>query len=348
MPVTTIEWIDNKVKIIDQTRLPAELVYLHIDQVEILAEAIKKLRVRGAPAIGIAGAFGVLLGIQQLHGEDKNQFFAELDRVITCLRGTRPTAVNLSWALERVRRAAEIHRQEPVAEIKKILVAEAQKIYEEDRQTCRALGRHGAELLPDPAIVITHCNTGALATADFGTALGVLFTAHAQGKKLHVFVDETRPLLQGARLNMWELMQEGIPCTLMSDNAAAFVMQRQKVDCCIVGADRIARNGDTANKIGTYSLAVNAQRHGVPFYVAAPISTIDFNIASGAEIPIEQRAAEEVTDGFGRRTAPLGAPVYNPAFDVTPHELIGAIITEAGVIRPPYERNLPILQVRTT
>jgi methylthioribose-1-phosphate isomerase len=347
MPVTTIEWLDNKVKLIDQTKLPGELVHLHIDQVEVLGEAIKKLRVRGAPAIGIAGAFGVLLGVQHFHGEDKTQFFAELDRTVNYLRGTRPTAVNLSWALERMRRTAEAHRQEPIAQIKKKLFTEAQKIFAEDQETCRALGRHGAVLIPNPATIITHCNTGALATADFGTALGVLFTAHAQGKNLHVFVDETRPLLQGARLNMWELMQEGITCTLICDNAAAFVMQRQKIDCCIVGADRIARNGDTANKIGTYSLAVNAQKHGVPFYIAAPISTIDFNIATGSEIPIEQRAAEEITEGFGRRTAPSNAVVYNPAFDVTSHELIAAIITEAGVIRPPYERHLEGLQPRS-
>jgi methylthioribose-1-phosphate isomerase len=346
MPVTTIEWLENKVKIIDQTRLPAELIYLHIDQVEILGEAIKKLRVRGAPAIGIAGAFGVLLAIQHFHGENKNQFFAALDRAVDYLRGTRPTAVNLSWALERMRRTAEAHRREAIAQIKKLLFAEANKIYEEDRQTCRALGRHGAELIPNPATIITHCNTGALATADFGTALGVLFSAHAQGKKLHVFVDETRPLLQGARLNMWELMQEGISCTLICDNTAAFVMQRQKIGCCIVGADRIARNGDTANKIGTYSLAVNAQKHGVPFYVAAPISTIDFNINTGEQIPIEERVAEEVAEGFGKRTTPVGAQVYNPAFDVTPHHLISAIITEAGVIRPPYEQNLPLLLAR--
>jgi methylthioribose-1-phosphate isomerase len=347
MPVATIEWLNNKVKLIDQTRLPGELVHLHIDQVEVLGEAIKKLRVRGAPAIGIAGAFGVLLGVQHFHGEDKGQFFSELDRAVAYLRGTRPTAVNLSWALERMRRTAEAHREEPIAQIKKKLFTEAQKIFAEDRETCRALGWHGAALIPSPATIITHCNTGALATADFGTALGVLFTAHAQGKKLHVFVDETRPLLQGARLNMWELMQEGIACTLICDNAAAFVMQRRKIDCCIVGADRIARNGDTANKIGTYSLAVNAQKHGVPFYIAAPISTIDFDIAAGTDIPIEQRAAEEVTEGFGRRTAPPSAAVYNPAFDVTPHELIAAIITEAGVIRPPYEQQLPELQSRS-
>lgn len=346
MPVTTIEWLDNKVKLIDQTKLPGELVHLHIDQVEVLGEAIKKLRVRGAPAIGIAGAFGVLVGVQHFQSDDKSKFFSELDRTVTYLRGTRPTAVNLFWALERMRRTAEVNKAKTVAQIKQLLFTEAQKIFAEDQETCRALGRHGAALIPNPATIITHCNTGALATADFGTALGVLFTAHAQGKKLHVFVDETRPLLQGARLNMWELLQEGIACTLICDNAAAFVMQRQKIACCIVGADRIARNGDTANKIGTYSLAVNAQKHGIPFYIAAPISTIDFSLATGEEIPIEQRAAEEITEGFGRRTAPPNAAVYNPAFDVTPHELIAAIITEAGVIRPPYERHLPELQIR--
>jgi methylthioribose-1-phosphate isomerase len=343
MPVTTIEWINNQVKLIDQTKLPAELIHLHIDEVESLGEAIKKLRVRGAPAIGIAAAFGVLLGVQRFDGEDKNKFFAELARVITYLRGTRPTAVNLAWALDRMRRTAEAHRHKTIVQIKEELFNEANKIFVEDQQTCRALGRHGAELIPNPATIVTHCNTGALATADFGTALGIIFTAHAQGKKLHVFVDETRPLLQGARLNMWELMQENIPCTLICDSMAAFVMQRQKIDCCIVGADRIARNGDTANKIGTYGLAVNAQKHGVPFYVAAPISTIDFNISTGGEIPIEERAADEITEGFGRRTAPPNARVYNPAFDVTPNDLIAAIITEAGVVRPPYGQNLPKL-----
>ncbi|MCG3119186.1 MAG: Methylthioribose-1-phosphate isomerase [bacterium] len=344
MPVTTIAWIDHKVRLIDQTKLPTDLVYLDIDEVETLGEAIKKLRVRGAPALGVAGAFGVLLGLQKFHDEEKAKFFLELQRVVTYLRGTRPTAVNLAWALERMQRIAEAHREQPLAQIKNALFAEANKIFVEDQQTCRAIGRHGAALIPDPATIITHCNTGALATADFGTALGVAFTAHAQGKKLHIIVDETRPLLQGARLNMWELLQENIPCTLICDNMAAFVMQRRKIDCCLVGADRIARNGDTANKIGTYSLAVNAQKHGVPFYVVAPVSTIDFNIASGQEIPIEERAAEEITEGFGRRTAPFNVEVYNPAFDVTPNDLITAIITEAGAIRPPYAQNLSKLQ----
>ncbi|MDZ7301070.1 MAG: S-methyl-5-thioribose-1-phosphate isomerase [candidate division KSB1 bacterium] len=344
MPVTTIEWTDNKVKIIDQTKLPAELVYVDIERVEDLGEAIKTLRVRGAPAIGIAGAFGVLLGVQKFSAENTAQFFTELDRVIAFLLHTRPTAVNLSWALDRMRRTAESHRDQPIARIKAALLNEAHKIFAEDQQACRAIGRHGAVLIPNPATIITHCNTGALATADFGTALGLIFTAHAQGKKLHVFVDETRPLLQGARLSMWELMHEGIPSTLICDNAAAFVMQRRKIDCCLVGADRIARNGDVANKIGTYSLAVNAQKHGIPFYVVAPTSSIDCNIDTGKGIPIEERAAEEVTESFGRRIAPAGAAVYNPAFDITPNELITAIVTEAGIIRPPYDRHLPQLQ----
>ena len=344
MPVTTIQWRNNKVVLIDQTRLPLELIYIETDELEILAEAIRSLRIRGAPAIGVAAAFGVVLGIQQHNDNDKSGFFARLNDTITLLRATRPTAVNLSWALERMRKVAESNRELPVATLKRGLLREAKGIFEEDRRICRMIGKHGDSLVPSEATVITHCNTGALATADFGTALGVLFEAHNQKKRLSVFVDETRPLLQGARLNMWELMREGIACTLICDSTAAFVMQRQEVDFCIVGADRIARNGDTANKIGTYSLAVNAQAHGVPFYIAAPISTIDFAIATGAEIPIEERASVEVTNGFGRQTAPAEAKVYTPAFDVTPAKLIAAIVTEAGVIRPPYEQNLLRLQ----
>lgn len=344
MSVTTIDWSENGIKIIDQSRLPLELVYVHLNDLDAVIEAIHRLQIRGAPAIGIAGAFGAVLAMERFSGYHREAFLAELDRVIGLLRATRPTAVNLSWALERLRRVAAAHREPSVAELKELLLAEAQRIMQEDRRICRAIGRYGAELVPSPANVITHCNTGALATADFGTALGILFTAHGQGKKLHVFVDETRPLLQGARLNMWELMQEGISCTLVCDSAAAFVMQRHRIDLCLVGADRIARNGDTANKIGTYSLAVNAQKHGIPFYVAAPISTIDFAAANGMHIPIEERGAEEVTDSFGRRTAPAGARVYNPAFDVTPHELVTAIITEAGVLRPPFVASLARLE----
>jgi len=344
MPVTTIEWSDDKIKIIDQTKLPHELVYLSLGDLDSVAEAICNLRVRGAPAIGITAAFGVLLSLQNFVGNNRDAFFAELDRIANLLRQTRPTAVNLGWALSRMQRVAADHRDKDVEKIKKYLFAEAQRIFQEDREICRAIGKHGAVLIPNPTNVITHCNTGALATADFGTALGVLFMAHAQGKKLHVYVDETRPLLQGARLNMWELKQEGIDCTLICDNAAAFIMQRQKIDCCIVGADRIARNGDTANKIGTYSLAVNAKFHGIPFYVAAPISSIDFKISNGAEIPIEERSSEELTSVRGQAIAPKNSIAYNPAFDVTPNQLISGIITEAGVIRPPYDQSLPALE----
>lgn len=340
MPVKTIEWLDGTVRMIDQTRLPEELVHLDIREVETLAEAIKSLRVRGAPAIGIAGAFGILLGIQDFAGTDKDAFFAQLRKTADFLVATRPTAVNLSWAVKRMLKTAEAHREHPIPDLKQTLQQEALAIYEEDRETCRKLGKHGAQLLKDNARVLTHCNTGALATADYGTALGVVFAAHEQGKKVSVFADETRPLLQGARLNTWELMNEGIDVTLICDNTAAFVMQQKKIDCVIVGADRIARNGDTANKIGTYNVAVLAEKHGIPFYVAAPFSTIDFSLKSGAEIPIEERDPMEVTNGFGKLTAPQNTKVYSPAFDITPHELITAIITEEGVIEPPFEINL--------
>lgn len=340
MPVTTIEWRDDKVRMIDQTRLPEELIYLEIDDIRVLAEAIKSLRVRGAPAIGIAGAFGMILGIRNFHGSDKEAFFAQLVKTADYLNSTRPTAVNLSWATGRMLRTADAHANKSVAELQSILLDEAKKVWQEDREICRRIGKHGAQLIKDGFSVLTHCNTGALATADYGTALGVVFAAHEQGKHVDVFADETRPLLQGARLNTWELMHEGIDVTLICDNTAAFVMQQNKVDCVIVGADRIARNGDTANKIGTYNVAVLAEKHKIPFYVAAPISTIDFSLHSGSEIPIEERAPEEVTQGFGKRTAPPGTKVYSPAFDVTPHELITAIITEEGVIRPPFEENL--------
>lgn len=340
MPVTTIEWVNGKVRMIDQTKLPEKLVYLEIDEVEELGEAIKSLRVRGAPAIGIAGAFGIILGLQNFQTEKKAEFFKKLTQVCDYLNATRPTAVNLSWAIKRMKIVAEQSAGKSVAEIKERLLNEALAIWEEDRKICRRIGKHGSELIKDGFTILTHCNTGALATADFGTALGVVFAAHKQGKKVSVFADETRPLLQGARLNVWELMNEGIDVTLICDNTAAFVMQQNKIDCVIVGADRIARNGDTANKIGTYNVAVLAEKHGIPFYVAAPFSTIDFNIKDGSEIPIEERAPEEVTEGFGKRTAPEGAKVYSPAFDITPHELITAMITEEGIIKPPFDENL--------
>lgn len=325
---------------IDQTKLPEELTYLEISDTEVLAEAIKSLRIRGAPAIGIAGAFGMVLGVQNFAGEEKEVFFKQLKETSEYLNATRPTAVNLSWAIQRMNGVAEQNKDKPVAEIKEQLLKEAQTIWEEDRKICRRLGKHGAKLLKDGFNVLTHCNTGALATVDYGTALGVVFAANEEGKKLHVYADETRPLLQGARLNVWELMNESIDVTLICDNTAAFVMQQKKIDCAIVGADRIAANGDTANKIGTYNVAVLCEKHGVPFYVAAPYSTIDFNLRNGSQIPIEERAAEEITEGFGKRTAPLNTKVYSPAFDITPNELIASIITEEGVIEPPYEINL--------
>ncbi len=342
MPVTTLEWVNNKVRMIDQTLLPNELKHLEIDDLETLAEAIKSLRVRGAPAIGLTAAFGVLIGVQSA-SDDKTAFFEQLREATEFLRKTRPTAVNLGWALDRMLACAETHREKSVGEIRRVLENEALRMYEEDIQTNRKIGAIGAEVVPENAQIITHCNTGALVTADYGTALGVIFSAHETGKKPHVWVDETRPLLQGARLNMWELMNENIPATLICDNMAAFVMQKHKIDLCIVGADRIASNGDTANKIGTYGLAVAANHHGVPFYVAAPISTIDFKITDGSGIPIEERPAHEITEGFGRRTAPTGSQVYSPAFDVTPNELIAGIITEAGIIRPPYDHRIPPL-----
>jgi len=265
MPVTTIEWKDNKIRMIDQTKLPEELTHLEISDIEVLAEAIKSLRVRGAPAIGIAGAFGVVLGVHNFAGEDKQAFFKQLRESSEYLNATRPTAVNLSWAIQRMNRVADANKSKPVAEIKDRLLNEAQTIWEEDRKICRRLGKHGAKLVKDGFNVLTHCNTGALATADYGTALGVVFAANEEGKKLHVYADETRPLLQGARLNVWELMNENIDVTLICDNTAAFVMQQKKIDCAIVGADRIAANGDTANKIGTYNVAVLCEKHGVPF-----------------------------------------------------------------------------------
>ncbi len=296
--------------------------------------AIKTLQVRGAPAIGIAAAYGVCLGVQNVIHADEATFFRRLDEVADYLATSRPTAVNLFWALERMKQAALRLRGRPSDEIAAALLAEAQAIHEEDRQMCRAIGRHGAELLRDGQGVLTHCNAGGLATSEYGTALAVFFAAAEAGKTLHVYADETRPLLQGARLTAWELQQRGIDVTLICDSMAAQVMREGRVQAVVTGADRIAANGDTANKIGTYGVAMLAAAHGIPFYVAAPSSTFDLSIQSGAEIPIEQRDPREVTHGFGRQTAPEGVAVYNPAFDVTPAERIAAIICERGVIRP--------------
>ena len=337
--VETLHWVgshDGHLLLIDQTRLPGELIEVACEDVESVWEAIRQLKVRGAPAIGIAAAYGLCIGLRQAAAaNDERQFRQQLEEVIAYLNSSRPTAVNLSWALARLRQRAEaLLGRCPPTEIHAALLDEARTLHEEDRQTCRAIGRHGATLLADHQGVLTHCNAGGLATSEYGTALAVLFAAHEQGKVVRVFVDETRPLLQGARLTAWELVQHGIDTTLICDSMAAQVMREGRVQVVITGADRIAANGDTANKIGTYALAVLAQAHGIPFYVAAPTSTFDLSLASGEQIPIEQRPAKEITHGFGRATAPEGVAVYNPAFDVTPASYIRAIVTERGIIRP--------------
>jgi methylthioribose-1-phosphate isomerase len=333
----TLQWVggpDGHLRMIDQTRLPVELVEIDCRDVESVWEAIKMLRVRGAPAIGIAAAYGICVGLQTVAGQDIAALFHRLDEVTTYLATSRPTAVNLFWALDRMKNAAESCRSRPPAAITACLLKEARKIHDEDRAMCRAIGEHGAKLLADGQGVLTHCNAGGLATSEYGTALAVFFMAAEQGKRLAVYADETRPLLQGARLTAWELQNAGLDVTLICDSMAAQVMREGRVQAVVTGADRIAANGDTANKIGTYGLAVAAAAHKIPFYIAAPTSTFDLSIASGAEIPIEQRDAREITHGFGRQTAPEGVKVYNPAFDVTPAELIAAIICERGVIKP--------------
>jgi methylthioribose-1-phosphate isomerase len=333
----TLRWlggIDGHLRLIDQTLLPLQFAEIECRSVEAIWDAIKTLRIRGAPAIGIAAAYGACIGLQTAAGQDEATFFKRLEEVTDYLASSRPTAVNLFWALGRMRRKAAELRGRPTAEIAAALLEEARAIHEEDRQMCRAIGRHGAALLAGVKGVLTHCNAGGLATSDYGTALAVFFAAVESGQPLHVYADETRPLLQGARLTAWELQQRGIPVTLICDSMAAQVMREGRVQAVVTGADRIAANGDVANKIGTYGLALLAAAHKIPFYVAAPTSTFDLSLASGREIPIEQRDPREVTHGFGRQTAPAGIDVYNPAFDVTPAELITAIVCERGVIRP--------------
>lgn len=334
--IDTLRWqgdIDGHLVMIDQTLLPTEFREIDCRDAETVWEAIKSLRVRGAPAIGIAAAYGVCVGIQTAK-DDPATLSSRLAEVCDYLAGSRPTAVNLFWALDRMRRVAEGRRDLAPSQLRERLLAEARAIHEEDRQMCRAIGRLGAELLRDGEGVLTHCNAGGLATADYGTALAVMFAAQEAGKNLRVYADETRPLLQGARLTAWELQQRGIDVTLICDSMAAQVMREGRVQAVVTGADRIAANGDTANKIGTYGVALLAAAHGIPFYIAAPTSTFDLSLASGDSIPIEQRDPREITHGFGRATAPEGVKVYNPAFDVTPAKLIRAIICERGVIEP--------------
>jgi methylthioribose-1-phosphate isomerase len=333
----TIQWTDDGVVMLDQTRLPREEKFVTCRNYEEVAAAIRDMIIRGAPAIGVAAAMGVALGVLQAKGSDLDR---QVDTICDTLAKTRPTAVNLFWAIDRMKRLYGSMRGRPVAEIKRRLVEEAQLVKQEDIAINRAMGRHGAALVPDGKTVLTHCNAGALATAGYGTALGVIRAAVESGKKIDVFADETRPFLQGARLTVWELLQDAIPTTLITDSMAGHFMKSGRIGCVVVGADRIAANGDVANKVGTYSVAVLAKENNVPFFVAAPVSTLDLTLPSGDEIPIEQRAAAEVTHIFGQPVAPEGTAVQNPAFDVTPARYVSAIITENGVARPPYGTSL--------
>ncbi len=335
--IETIEWTDAGVVMIDQRKLPHQEVYLTCRSYREVAEAIRAMAIRGAPAIGVAAAMGVALGMLEADSSDPDAAFQEITET---LARTRPTAVNLFWALERMRRLYQDLRGRPIEEVRRRLVEEARRIKQEDIAINQAIGRHGAPLVPEGKSVLTHCNAGSLATAGYGTALGVIRAAAAAGKGVHVFVDETRPLLQGARLTAWELMRDGIPATLITDNMAGHFLKSGRIGCVMVGADRIAANGDVANKIGTYPLAVLAKENRVPFYVAAPVSTLDLTLAGGEEIPIERRPAEEVTHVFGVAVAPPEIAVENPAFDVTPARYVTAIITERGVAWPPYEESL--------
>ena len=338
--VKTLEWTDAGVRFIDQTKLPTEEVYVVCKTYEDVAEAIRTMIVRGAPAIGVAAAMGIALGAREIRTSNIAEFRNQLGQICRLMGETRPTAVNLFWAIRRMQRRFDELSGRPLTDIKLLLVKEALLMYAEDIAANEAMGRNGAALMPDSGTVLTHCNAGALATAGYGTALGVIRAAVESGKNLSVIADETRPFLQGSRLTAWELMKDGIPTTLISDNMAGHMMAQGKIQAVIVGADRIAANGDTANKIGTYSVAILAKEHGIPFYVAAPFSTIDLETPDGSKIPIEERSAREVTHVGDKQIAPTGVAVRNPAFDVTPAKYIAAIITERGVARAPYQESL--------
>ncbi|SRR5581483_247537 len=344
--VKTLEWTDDGVRLIDQRKLPAEEVFVTCRTYQEVAEAIRNMTVRGAPAIGVAAAMGIALGVRASAAASVDVLRREFESVCEVIGATRPTAVNLFWAIRRMRETFARNSHLPVAQLQRALVAEAQQMYLEDIAANQAIGRHGATLLPANGGVLTHCNAGALATCGYGTALGVIRAAVENGKQLRVYADETRPFLQGSRLTAWELMQDGIPTTLISDSMAGAMMRQGKIQAVVVGADRIAANGDVANKIGTYTLAVLAKEHGIPFYVAAPFSTVDLECPEGSGIPIEQRSAREVTHMGDRQIAPHGVEVENPAFDMTPNQYVTAIITERGVARPPYERSLQELAER--
>lgn len=333
--VKTIEWADGKVVMLDQSRLPIEVVFIECSDYYKVAEGIKRLWIRGAPAIGIAAAMGIALAAQEINAESYESFVGKLEPAFETMLLTRPTAVNIRWAVERLKAFLNKHRDEPISRLKELLVEESKKILDEDVEVNKAIGKWGAEFINDGDTILTHCNAGALATGGYGTATAPMFTAREQGKRFNVIADETRPVLQGARLTAWELMQEGIAVTLITDSTAGALMQRGEIDLAIVGTDRTALNGDVANKIGTYTVAVLCKEHSIPFYVAAPLSSIDFSISSGDLIPIEERSPDEVTDIFGKcRIAPEGVKVRNIAFDVTPAKYVTAIITEKGAFKP--------------
>jgi methylthioribose-1-phosphate isomerase len=337
--IETLEWTDSGVRFIDQTKLPNEETYVNCTTYQQVADVIRDMVVRGAPAIGVAAAMGIALGINNSKADNLLSLQQEFDEIADLIGKTRPTAVNLFWATRRMREKLETLKSKPIAEIKHLLVEEAKRMHAEDIAANQAMGRHGATLMPASGGVLTHCNAGALATCGYGTALGVIRAAIEQGKKLHVYADETRPFLQGSRLTAWELMKDGIPTTVISDNMAGAMMKQGKIGAIVVGADRIAANGDVANKIGTYTVAVLAKEHGIPFYVAAPFSTIDLATPDGTGIPIEQRNPREVSHFAGKLVTPEGVGIENPAFDVTPAKYVTAIITEGGIARAPYEES---------
>ncbi|TRZ95078.1 MAG: S-methyl-5-thioribose-1-phosphate isomerase [Dehalococcoidia bacterium] len=336
-----IEWLDNKLKIIDQTKLPQTTAFVELSDYHEVVAAIREMKVRGAPAIGVAAAYGIALGAQNIKTESKDRFISQFDQILQAFSVARPTAANLFRTIDRMKKIASTTDDTPI--IKQALIDEAKRIHAEEEAATERLSQLGAELIKDGFTILTHCNTGSLATAGYGTALGIIKAAKKQGKKIDVIATETRPLLQGARLTAWELMQENIPATLVTDSMAGYFINQGKVDCVIVGADRIAANGDVANKIGTYTLAVLAAENGIPFYVAAPTSTIDLSLNSGAEIPIEERNPEEVTSIGGVILAPQGIKAANPAFDVTPHRYITAIITEKGIVKEPYGDRMKLI-----
>jgi methylthioribose-1-phosphate isomerase len=340
MKFKTIEWKGDRVRLLDQRRLPNEVRYIDCKDASAVAQAIRNMAIRGAPAIGVAASMAIALGAKKIRSHRPGVFRQIMEKVCHQMRQTRPTAVNLFWAVDRMKRILDQVHSFGIEEIKAKLEKEALQIYKEDLEVNRRIGENGKNLICHGDGVLTHCNAGGLATAGYGTALGVIYAAWAEGKRFHVFVDETRPLLQGARLTAWELAQEKIPATVLTDNMAGWLMKKGKINLVLVGADRIARNGDTANKIGTYGLAVLSRWHEIPFYVVAPTSTMDISLSSGRDIPIEERASEEVTHFRGIQITPKEIKVFNPAFDITPHSLINGIITEKGVLRKPFEKKL--------